>query len=216
MANFQGGYLPESGNNLLPSTNIGNASIGYNVGDFSFILSGNYQNRKRHDKDYFEWNRGEYISELKTIESDIRKISHDLSADFISESGFIDIIKTLIENQTSAYKLEFSFNHDSAIDWDQVSNKNKIHIYRMLQESMQNIYKHAKASLVKIGFEQKNNVILLSIQDDGVGFNTAKARKGIGLKNIDSRVKELKGKAEILSRKGEGTTIIITIPVEDK
>ena len=85
----------------------------------------------------------------------------------------------------------------------------------MLQESMQNIYKHAKASHIKIGFEQKNSLILLSIRDNGVGFNTAKARKGIGLKNIDSRVRELEGKAEIFSKIGHGTTIKISIPVKE-
>lgn len=157
--------------------------------------------------------RSQYIKELMTIESDIRKISHDLNTDFISESGFIDIIKALIESQTKAYKLDFDFTHDSQIDWDSMSNKNKIHIYRILQESMQNIYKHAKASLIKIGFEQKNDVILLNVQDNGIGFNTAKARKGIGLKNIDARVRELGGRAEIYSKKGLGTTIKIFIPV---
>lgn len=159
--------------------------------------------------------RSNYIDQLKTIETDIRKISHDLSADFISESGFIDIIKALIESQTSAYKLTFDFKDDAEIDWDHISNKNKIHIYRMLQESMQNIYKHAKASHVKIGFEQKNSLILFSIEDDGVGFNIAKARKGIGLKNIDSRVRDLGGKAEIFSKIGHGTTIKISIPVKE-
>ena len=159
--------------------------------------------------------RSNYIDQLKTIETDIRKISHDLSADFISESGFIDIIKALIESQTTAYKLSFDFNDDAEIDWDHISNKNKIHIYRMLQESMQNIYKHAKASHVKIGFEQKNSLILFSIEDDGVGFNIAKARKGIGLKNIDSRVRDLGGKAEIFSKIGHGTTIKISIPVKE-
>ena len=160
-------------------------------------------------------NRGDYINQLKTIETDIRKISHDLNADFISESGFIDIIKALIESQTKAYKLTFDFKDDAEIDWDHISNKNKIHIYRMLQESMQNIYKHAKASHIKIGFEQKNSLILFSIQDDGVGFNTAKARKGIGLKNIDARVRELGGKAEIFSKVGQGTKIKISIPVKE-
>ena len=160
-------------------------------------------------------NRGDYINQLKTIETDIRKISHDLNADFISESGFIDIIKALIESQTKAYKLTFDFEDDAEIDWDHISNKNKIHIYRMLQESMQNIYKHAKASHIKIGFEQKNSLILFSIQDNGVGFNTAKARKGIGLKNIDARVRELGGKAEIFSKIGLGTTIKISIPIRE-
>ncbi|MCK0107846.1 histidine kinase [Flavobacteriaceae bacterium S0825] len=159
-------------------------------------------------------NRSHYIDQLKTIETEIRKISHDLNSDFVSDSSFIDIIKALIETQTTAYNLEFEFSNDDTIDWEEMPNKTKIHIYRMLQETMQNIYKHANASLVKISFQLKNNVILCAIEDNGSGFNVNKARKGIGLKNIDSRVKEIEGKAEIFSKIDSGTTIKIFIPVK--
>jgi len=159
-------------------------------------------------------NRSHYIDQLKTIETEIRKISHDLNSDFVSDSSFIDIIKALIETQTTAYNLEFEFSNDDTIDWEEMPNKTKIHIYRMLQETMQNIYKHANASLVKISFQLKNNVILCAIEDNGSGFNVNKARKGIGLKNIDSRVNEIEGKAEIFSKIDTGTTIKIFIPVK--
>ena len=119
----------------------------------------------------------------------------------------------MVETQTTAYNLKYEFLNDSDIDWEEVPNKTKIHIYRMLQETMQNIYKHANASFVKISFQLKNNVILCAIEDDGSGFNVNKARKGIGLKNIDSRVNEIGGKAEIYSKIDIGTIIKIFIPV---
>jgi signal transduction histidine kinase len=156
--------------------------------------------------------RSDYINELKNIETEIRKISHDLNSDFISDSGFMDIIASLVENQTKAYGLTFDFEEHSLIDWDSLPNKTKIHIYRMLQETLQNIYKHAEATHVKIAFSRKKDVILLTIKDDGKGFNVNKARKGIGLKNIDSRVKDIGGRAEIVSKLNEGTTIDISIP----
>jgi len=158
--------------------------------------------------------RSQYIDELKTIETEIRKISHDLGTDFISGSSFMAIIKALIETQTKAYQLDFVFNEDDSIDWEEMPNKTKIHMYRMLQESMQNIYKHAKATQIKISFKLKNNVILFAIEDDGSGFNVSKARKGIGLKNIDSRVREVGGKAEVFSKIDIGTVIKISIPVD--
>ncbi|RLD25798.1 MAG: two-component sensor histidine kinase, partial [Bacteroidetes bacterium] len=77
-------------------------------------------------------NREGYINELKTIEEEIRKISHDLNTDFVTGSSFMDIVKTLIETQTLAYQLEFSLKEDNEIPWDDVSNKTKIHIYRVL------------------------------------------------------------------------------------
>jgi len=158
-------------------------------------------------------NREVYIGELKTIEEEIRKISHDLNSDFVTGSSFIDIVKALIETQTNAYKLTYSFKEDKGINWDEVSNKTKIHMYRMLQETMQNIYKHANANQVKISFQIKNDVILLSVEDDGSGFNITKAKKGIGIKNINSRVKEIGGKVEIDSKIDIGTKIIIKVPL---
>ncbi|WP_239021917.1 tetratricopeptide repeat-containing sensor histidine kinase [Pontimicrobium aquaticum] len=157
--------------------------------------------------------RSQYIEQLKTIETEIRKISHDLNSDFVADSRFIDIIKALVETQTTAYNISYKFTNDDSIDWEEMPNKTKIHIYRMLQETMQNIYKHANASLVKISFQLKNNVILCTIEDDGSGFNVNKARKGIGLKNIDSRIRDIGGKVEVYSKIDVGTIIKIFIPV---
>jgi len=157
--------------------------------------------------------RSNYINELKTIENEIRKISHDLNTDFVAGSSFMDIVKTLVETQTTAYELEHTLEEDDNIDWEILPNKTKIHIYRMLQETMQNIYKHANANQIKISFKLKNDVILVRIEDDGSGFNINKAKRGIGLKNIDSRVSEIGGKAEVYSEIGEGTFIKLTIPL---
>ncbi|MFD2822874.1 sensor histidine kinase [Lacinutrix iliipiscaria] len=155
-----------------------------------------------------------YIDELQSIEQEIRKVSHDLNSDFVSGSGFTDIIKTLLETQTEAYKLKYEFTKDDAIQWDSISNKTKIHIYRILQESLQNIYKHANATLVEISFSLKNNVICITIKDDGTGFDVNKSRKGIGIKNITSRVKEIDGELTIESQKDIGTSIMITVPTK--
>jgi two-component system NarL family sensor kinase len=160
--------------------------------------------------------REKYLNGLKNIEEEIRKISHDLSNDFVSDSNFVDIISALIETQTQAYNLKYSFENDASINWDDFPNKTKIHIYRMLQETLQNIYKHANANEVKISFKLKNNVILMSIEDDGGGFNVNKARKGIGLKNIDSRVNEIGGIAKVFSEINKGTKFEISIPTVNK
>lgn len=159
--------------------------------------------------------RSNYINELKTIENDIRKISHDLNTDFVSGSGFMDIVSELIEKQTKAYQLDYQFDHTDDVNWEFVSNKNKINIYRIIQETLQNIYKHANATKVKIGITLQNNVICLSIKDDGDGFDVNKSRKGIGLKNIQSRVNELGGSVNYKSRPQEGTEVFIEIPYND-
>jgi signal transduction histidine kinase len=159
--------------------------------------------------------RATYISDLKIIEDDIRKVSHDLNTDFVSGSGFMDIVSELIEKQTDAYQLLSTFDFTDDIHWEMVPNKTKINIYRIIQESLQNIYKHANAKVVKISFELKNNVICLSIIDDGDGFDTNKSKKGIGVKNINARVEEAEGTAQFHSIVKEGTEVIITIPYKN-
>lgn len=158
-------------------------------------------------------NRGVYIEELKNIEHEIRKISHDLNTDFISGSGYLDIVDNLVSTQTAAYQLGYTLNHNDSIVWDEVSNKTKIHFYRIIQESLQNIYKHANASHVTIDFTLGQGVISLSIRDDGNGFDVNRARKGIGLKNINSRVSEIEGELQIDSTPSTGTIILVNVPI---
>ncbi|MFC0603117.1 ATP-binding protein [Winogradskyella pulchriflava] len=157
-------------------------------------------------------NRANYIAQLKTIEEDIRKISHELNTDFVSGAGFMNIVSELIENQTQAYGLKYNFDYTDDINWDTLSNKTKINIYRIIQESMQNIYKHANANAIKISISLEKNVICLDIIDDGEGFDTSKSKKGIGLKNMMSRVDEINGKITFTSQSGNGTVVNVKIP----
>ncbi|WP_156133194.1 sensor histidine kinase [Lacinutrix sp. Hel_I_90] len=157
--------------------------------------------------------RSNYINELKEIEFDIRKVSHDLNTDFVTNSSFSGIIKTLVENQCDAYGLEYAISIANSINWELVSNKTKVHIYRITQESLQNIYKHAEASLVSITIDEDNNSLSLAISDDGKGFESDKIKDGIGLKNIKSRVQEINAKFNIKTTKNEGTTVEIEIPI---
>ncbi len=156
--------------------------------------------------------RANYIGQLKTIEEDIRKISHELNTDFVSGTGFMDIVSELIENQTQAYGLKYDFDYTDDISWDIVPNKTKINIYRIIQESMQNIYKHANAKAIKISISLEKSVICLDIIDDGEGFDTSKSKKGIGLKNMTSRVEDINGKITFTSQSGNGTKVNVKIP----
>lgn len=159
--------------------------------------------------------RAQYIKDLMKIEQDIRQVSHDLNTDFISGSGFTEILFELIDKQTKAYNLTYNFESDDFIHWETVSNKTKINLYRITQESLQNIYKHAKAKHVNIGIKLKNDVICLTIQDDGVGFNAVKSKKGIGLKNINARIAELGGNVAFESKVNNGTTVTVTVPLSN-
>ena len=159
--------------------------------------------------------RTNYLSELKNIEQDIREISHDLNREK-SEliNNFVAIIDKLFEEQKKTHKAKFTSFIDSDIRWGLVSNAVKINLYRILQESLQNSNKYAAADEIKVEFKKLDNQIVFEITDDGIGFNVKTAKKGIGIKNIIFRTNECKGVLDIESKKGKGTKITVTIPIE--
>ncbi|MCK8140275.1 tetratricopeptide repeat protein [Flavobacterium sp. I-SCBP12n] len=159
--------------------------------------------------------RTAYLSELKNIEQDIREISHDLSKEK-SEliNNFVVILDRLFEEQRKTYKSKFISVIDATIRWESIDNAVKISLYRIIQESLQNSNKYADSNTIKVSFSQAENNLKLEISDDGIGFNLKTAKKGIGIQNILFRVQECNGQVEIKSNKGQGTTIIITIPIE--
>lgn len=168
---------------------------------------------KIHDEAAIE-KRNNYLSELKNIEQDIREISHDLNREK-SEliNNFVAIVDDLFENQKQTFKPNLVSTIDSTIKWESMSNAIKINLYRILQESLQNINKYANANAIHVEFKREIDNLFLEISDDGIGFNVIRAKKGIGLQNMLSRINECKGTFEIKSKKGEGTIITVTVPI---
>jgi signal transduction histidine kinase len=156
-----------------------------------------------------------YLTELKNIEQDIREISHNLNREK-SEliNNFVAIVNNLFEEQKKTYPTKFLAYIDPAIKWDIIDNTIKINIYRILQESLQNCNKYANASKIKVEFKKQNENIILKISDDGIGFDTNRAKKGIGLQNIKTRTIECEGTLEIKSKKEEGTSMMLVIPIK--
>jgi signal transduction histidine kinase len=159
--------------------------------------------------------RLEYLNELKEIEQDIREISHDLSRekqDLIN--NFVSITTNLFEEQSLTHPAKLTYFMDSSIKWDLVKNNIKINVFRILQESLQNINKYAKANNIHVEFRKENGELYITITDDGVGFDIAKKSKGIGMQNMISRAIDCNGKLDISSNKENGTKITLTIPLE--
>nr|WP_315163423.1 ATP-binding protein [uncultured Flavobacterium sp.] len=159
--------------------------------------------------------RNNYLTELKSIEQDIREISHDLNREK-SEliNNFVAIVDNLFEDQKKTFKSKLVSIIDSGIKWELVSNSVKINLYRILQEVLQNVNKYATADNIKIELKKEEDHLILMMSDDGIGFNVKTAKKGIGLQNILFRTNECDGVVDIKSKKGEGTIITITVPIE--
>lgn len=158
--------------------------------------------------------RKSYIFNLQEIENEIRTLSHDLKRNTLLDSNdFTDLIKTLVEDCNALGLTRFSFNCTDKDTWNSITNVNKINIYRILQEALFNVHKHAEANLCEVILTTgESNLFLIQVKDDGKGFRIKKKSKGIGLSNINERVALIKGTLKIESSPDLGTTLYLFIP----
>ncbi|WP_298312579.1 sensor histidine kinase [uncultured Aquimarina sp.] len=164
--------------------------------------------------DGFTESRNVFIDELKSIEKEIRLISHDLGTDTLSpDVAYVDVVESLVSDLCTVHKMDFEFANDENIDWETIDDQKKVNLFRIIQESLQNIFKHAKAESVKISFDYVDDKINLTILDDGIGFKSSKVKRGIGLKNITSRVTQMNGVVDFISNQDSGTKVSVGIPI---
>lgn len=157
--------------------------------------------------------RAQAIEKLKSVQEEIRGISHALSdAAYQKFSNFIVSIEDLLESTAGPAGLEHQLEYDREADWDGVSGEIKINLYRIVQECLQNTIKHARANKVVVELQASEDTLVARICDDGRGFHKRRGKRGIGQKNIASRVQRLGGQWEVASSPGSGTEIRITIP----
>ncbi|MBW1298243.1 sensor histidine kinase, partial [Aquimarina litoralis] len=141
-------------------------------------------------------------------------ISHDLGTETLSpDIAYVDVVESLVSDLCTVHKMEFEFANDENIDWEVVDDQKKVNLFRIIQESLQNIFKHAKAKSVKINFDFVDDKINLTILDDGIGFKSSKVKRGIGLKNITSRVTQMNGVVDFISNQDAGTKVSVGIPI---
>jgi signal transduction histidine kinase len=156
----------------------------------------------------------EHIANIQNIEKEIRAISHDLAQDiFATKDSFKTMLESFFEQQNEITNTHFELEINQAINWDSIESNIKMNLYRIVQESVQNVNKYAKAKKVIAVVNLYNNAIHVDITDDGIGFDTSKTKEGIGLKNMNSRMAAIGGTIEIESAKGKGTHINLVIPV---
>ncbi len=159
--------------------------------------------------------RAKAIAALKDVEGEVRAISHELShAAYHNINNFINSIKDLLKNICSANDLNYTFDYEESQDWDNMKGEIKINLYRMVQEIMQNAVKHANCKNILVSFVRRNEMLLVAITDDGKGFASKPGKKGIGMRNIGSRIEKLGGTWNIDSTLNKGTTITLNIPLE--
>lgn len=150
---------------------------------------------------------------MQIIEEEIREVSHNLNDNFSSSKiHFGYVLNQLVENKSHLSGFAYQLNIDKNIIWNNIDEIIKVNLYRIIQEALQNIVKYADAKNVVLCFLVVQNKLMVSVNDDGVGFAIKKKKKGIGIKNMKSRIQKLNGMFSIQSEIGKGTNIDFTIP----
>jgi PAS domain S-box-containing protein len=148
---------------------------------------------------------------LQTAIAEIRKISHDLNPSTIEDIGIVEAINELIEKMHLTGKIIIHFTHEGFNQAFDLISEDKIAIYRVVQEQLNNILKHADALKVSIYLKLDFPFVSLRIEDDGKGFDIKKAKRGLGLKNIYHRVEYYRGKMELDTAEGAGCKLDILL-----
>ena len=151
---------------------------------------------------------------IQNAMEEIRKLSKTLLPPSVGENGLQEALTDVIEKiKLVNDKIQFD------IDW-QIPNENilneklKLTIFRIVQEQLNNIFKHANASTIIISLQQEEETLQLTIKDNGIGFDPAKKRNGVGLQNITNRAELMNGTVTINSRPGAGCELIIHFTVK--
>ena len=148
---------------------------------------------------------------LDKVTNEIRDVSHSLDAGIVNNLGIIAALEELADNIQKSDQMFVtveSFNMEERLDI-----KKEILIYRIIQELVSNVLKHAKAENLHISLTRRIDELNIMIEDDGVGFEFEEAKQsgGMGFTNISNKVSHLEGDLVFDSKKGHGTTVIINI-----
>ncbi len=150
----------------------------------------------------------------KTID-EIRRISYDLMPAGLYDFGIINALRNLCNDTAEHTSKTIEFDADASISNEKLSEKCCMYLYRITQEAINNSVKHAEASVISVNILKIENFIVLSIADNGKGFKFEATYKyvGNGLYNMRERVNMLSGTFEVNSEPGNGTEVIVKLPI---
>ena len=143
--------------------------------------------------------------------TEIRKLSQSLMIPSLEDLGLVDSIEDLVESINATKKIYVVFVHRE-VDEAVLDENQKLTLFRITQEALNNIIRHANATRTTIELSNNKNRVQLIIKDNGKGFNAFSTKKGAGLNNIRNRVYLLSGALTINTHPGEGCTLVVELP----
>ena len=144
---------------------------------------------------------------------EVREITNNLRPHLLDRLGLTRSINAMLKKVSGVVEIESEIG---SID-NLFSEAGEISVYRIVQESLNNVIKHSNAASVRVVIKQAENTVLIRIEDDGAGFDfeAAKSKSGFGLVGLKERTELLNGEISIDSKIGEGTKIKVKIPIQN-
>lgn len=144
--------------------------------------------------------------------AEIRRLSHSLIPPSLGDHGLLDSVRELAAEleEGGAFTVRVSVD---GFDEHVLDDNKKLMLYRVVQEGLNNVVKYAKASVVTVSFSVEGRRLLMVVSDNGIGFDPSRKVKGIGLKNIESRVAFYSGKVQLETAPGNGTKLNVFLPL---
>lgn len=149
---------------------------------------------------------------IQTVIREIRNISHNLTPYTLKDLGLAAAILDLIEKINQSGKLTIRLDALEELEEDRISPDIKLTLFRIIQEKISNVLKHSRATELSISIHLYDNIIHLSLVDNGQGFDEKVVKKGLGLNSIRNRVEYYKGNMQLKTAPGAGCELTIELP----
>jgi PAS domain S-box-containing protein len=161
---------------------------------------------------------GEIKELIERIETELRRLSHELRPTILDDLGLVPAVEFLTQGISKRFGIPIAVEGDSG---GRLPPQVEVALYRIVQEALNNITKHARATHVTVRLQKEDGKIHLTVADDGAGFDVQsilgqKGRSGLGLIGIRERLIPLRGECIINSSPGKGTEISVLVPSEGK
>jgi signal transduction histidine kinase len=154
----------------------------------------------------------ELMRQVDSLCTDIRNLSHQLAPQSIRFNSLTQMIEQQIY---LLHQAGITVNFQQYDFPEELNVNTKAELLRIMQEALNNILKHANAKNADIQLFKHDNQLVITIEDDGHGFDENNQQVGIGLANMRARAESLDGTMEVSSKPGQGTSILLTIPHTD-
>jgi signal transduction histidine kinase len=155
-------------------------------------------------------------NDIVTISQDVHRLSRQIHPSILDDLGLIKAVESECNSFSKREGVEIVFKHENIPAF--IPKGVSLSLYRIIQEGLTNISKHACATHISVSMKSTGHEVLLSVQDDGIGFDSVEVREkpGLGFSSMRERARLIHGDLSISSQPERGTVINVRVPLTRK